>query len=88
MLLKSKTAVITGCNKGIGKKILEVISANGATVFACVRNIDEEFKSFLNKLMHQSNNQHKQKRKKVTEMGLAGKSRYFIMNVLAPLLPS
>ena len=32
MLLKSKTAVITGCNKGIGKKILEVFSANGATV--------------------------------------------------------
>ena len=56
MLLKGKTAVVTGCNKGIGKKILEVISANGATVFACVRNIDEEFKSFLNKLMQQSNN--------------------------------
>ena len=32
MLLKSKTAVITGRNKGIGKKILEVFSANGATV--------------------------------------------------------
>ena len=32
MLLKSKTAVITGCNKGIGKKILEVFSANGTTV--------------------------------------------------------
>ena len=32
MLLKSKTAVITGCNKGIGKKILEIFSANGATV--------------------------------------------------------
>ena len=32
MLLKSKAAVVTGCNKGIGKKILEVFSANGATV--------------------------------------------------------
>ena len=32
MLLKSKTAVVTGCNKGIGKKILEVFSANGTTV--------------------------------------------------------
>ena len=43
MLLKNKTAVITGCNKGIGKKIVEVFSANGATIFACVRNIDDEF---------------------------------------------
>jgi len=48
MLLKNKTAVITGCNKGIGKKILEVFSANGATIFACVRNTTEEFKTSLN----------------------------------------
>ena len=57
MLLKDKTAVVTGCNKGIGKKILEVFSANGARVFACVRNIDEEFKSFLNELKKNFNNQ-------------------------------
>ena len=57
MLLKSKTTVVTGCNKGIGKKILQVFSANGATVFACVRNIDEEFKSFLNELKQKFNNQ-------------------------------
>ena len=57
MLLKNKTAVVTGCNRGIGKKILEVFSANGATVFACVRNIDEEFKSFLNELKKNFNNQ-------------------------------
>jgi len=57
MLLKNKTAVVTGCNRGIGKKILEVFSANGATVFACVRNIDDEFKSFLNELKQKFNNQ-------------------------------
>ena len=57
MLLKGKTAIVTGCNKGIGKKILEVFSANGATVFACVRNIDEEFKSFLKELKKNFNNQ-------------------------------
>jgi len=57
MLLKNKTAVVTGCNRGIGKKILEVFSANGATVFACVRNIDEKFKSFLNELKQKFNNQ-------------------------------
>ena len=50
MLLQNKTAVVTGCNRGIGKKILEVFSANGATTFACVRNITEEFKTFLNKV--------------------------------------
>ena len=57
MLLKGKTAIVTGCNKGIGKKILEVFSANGATVFACVRNIDEEFNSFSNVLTKKFNNQ-------------------------------
>ena len=50
MLLQNKTAVVTGCNRGIGKKILEVFSANGATVIACVRNINEEFKTFLNEI--------------------------------------
>ena len=56
MLLKNKTAVVTGCNKGIGKKILDVFSANGATVFACVRNVDEEFKSYIDKIEKKNNN--------------------------------
>ena len=56
MLLQNKTAVVTGCNRGIGKKILEVFSENRATVFACVRNIDEEFKSFTNELTKKFNN--------------------------------
>jgi len=56
MLLKNKTAVITGCNKGIGKKIVEVFSANGATIFACVRNINEEFKDFISKTEKNFNN--------------------------------
>ena len=42
MLLKNKSAVITGCNRGIGKKILEVFSSNGADIFACVRKIDKK----------------------------------------------
>ena len=45
MLLKNKTAVITGCNKGIGKKILEIFSSNGANIFACVRTLDDKFKN-------------------------------------------
>ena len=37
-------------------KILEVFSENGATVFACVRNIDEKFKSFSHELTKKFNN--------------------------------
>ncbi len=50
MLLKNKVAVITGCNKGIGKKTLEVFSQNGANVFACVRKADTQFTEFCAKL--------------------------------------
>ena len=50
MLLQRKTAVITGCNRGIGKKILEVFSENGANIFACVRKIDEQFLNLINSL--------------------------------------
>ena len=57
MLLKNKTAVVTGCNKGIGKKILEIFSANGATIFACVRSITEEFNTHLNEIKKKFNNQ-------------------------------
>ena len=52
MLLKDKTAVVTGCSRGIGKKILEVFSTNGAAVFACVRNVDKEFESFIEYLQN------------------------------------
>lgn len=42
MLLRNKNAIITGCNKGIGKKVLEVFSKNGANIFACVRSFSKE----------------------------------------------
>lgn len=43
MLLQSKTAIITGCNRGIGKAILRVFAENGADIFACVRKETDEF---------------------------------------------
>ena len=49
MLLKNKSAIITGCNKGIGKEILEIFSENGANIFACVRKIDKNFTNFIEK---------------------------------------
>jgi 3-oxoacyl-[acyl-carrier protein] reductase len=50
MLLKNKNAVVTGCNKGIGKKILEVFCENQATVFACVRNTSKDFLKYTEEL--------------------------------------
>ncbi len=57
MLLKNKTAVITGCNRGIGKKILEVFSNNSAKIFACVRNNDNQFKDYCKKLSEKNNSE-------------------------------
>jgi 3-oxoacyl-[acyl-carrier protein] reductase len=47
MLLKDKTVVLTGCNRGIGKAILEVFAKNGASIWACVRQLDGEFLDFI-----------------------------------------
>lgn len=50
MLLKDKTAVITGCNRGIGKAIMEDFLKHGAFVFAVVRKESEEFSEYLSSL--------------------------------------
>ena len=56
MLLENKVAIITGCNRGIGKKILETFSENGSTIFACVREINDEFKLDINKIQNKTKN--------------------------------
>jgi len=43
MLLKNKTAIITGSNRGIGLQILKSFHKNGASVFACSRTMDKDF---------------------------------------------
>ncbi|MDA7713971.1 SDR family oxidoreductase [Candidatus Pelagibacter sp.] len=50
MLLKNKVAVVTGCNRGIGKKIVEVFSENGANIYACVRKFDKDFNKYIKDL--------------------------------------
>tara|TARA_B100000780_G_scaffold80904_1_gene55155 strand:+ start:3046 stop:3789 length:744 start_codon:yes stop_codon:yes gene_type:complete len=56
MLLDNKTVVLTGSNRGIGKKILEVFSLNGAKVFACVRENNDSFKSYVDQLEKKTKN--------------------------------
>jgi 3-oxoacyl-[acyl-carrier protein] reductase len=50
MLLQNKTAVVTGCNRGIGKEVLKVFAENGADVFACVRRESTEFSALIAQL--------------------------------------
>jgi len=50
MLLKNKTAVITGCNRGIGLSILETYLKNGANIIACVRNENDLFRKKIDLL--------------------------------------
>ena len=56
MLLTDKTAVVTGCNRGIGKEILKTFSQHGSYVFACVRKIDQSFINQIDKLQKENSN--------------------------------
>lgn len=42
-ILKNRTAIITGSNRGIGRAIMEKFAANGADIFACARMKNEAF---------------------------------------------
>ena len=50
MLLKDKNAVITGCNRGIGKEIVRVFAENGADIWACVRKESKPFTKYVRNL--------------------------------------
>lgn len=50
MLLENKNAVITGCNRGIGKAILEAFAENGSNIWACIRQPSHEFETYIKEL--------------------------------------
>lgn len=55
MLLEGKNAVITGCNRGIGKATLEKFAENGCNVFAVIRKQSDEFDDYVEELKNQNN---------------------------------
>lgn len=44
-LLEGKNVVITGCNRGMGKQMLQLFAQHGANIWACARKQTEEFES-------------------------------------------
>lgn len=50
MLLQNKNIIITGCNRGIGEKIVELFAQNGANIWACSRSPSSKFEAYLKKL--------------------------------------
>ena len=54
MSLINKTAIITGCSKGIGFATLKHLSSKLDKIFACVRKIDDNFINALSKFKNQN----------------------------------
>lgn len=48
--LAGKNAVITGCNRGIGKAILEKYAESGANVWACLKTFDSETEALFKQI--------------------------------------
>lgn len=48
--LKGRTALITGCNRGIGKESVRLLASSGVNLICCIRKENQEFSSFLDSL--------------------------------------
>lgn len=49
-LLENKNVIITGANRGIGRKIVEVFSGQGATIYACARSKSQAFEDDMHEI--------------------------------------
>ena len=54
-MLKNKSALITGANRGIGFSILERIAENGANIIACARKQDDLFEKKISDISKKFN---------------------------------
>ena len=48
--LSDKTAMITGCNRGIGKALVEKFASEGANIICAIRKENPEFKAYTDKM--------------------------------------
>jgi 3-oxoacyl-[acyl-carrier protein] reductase len=54
MLLTGKTALVTGCNRGIGRAIMGSFAHSGATVWACAREASGELSDHVGRLARET----------------------------------
>ena len=53
-MLEGKTAMITGCNRGIGRAIFEKFISHNANIVCCVRKIDNNLLEFVDSVQCKS----------------------------------
>jgi Dehydrogenases with different specificities (related to short-chain alcohol dehydrogenases) len=55
MILEGKNAIVTGANRGIGRKTVEIFARNGANIWACARKKTDDFENGIKELSKEYN---------------------------------